>query len=137
MLKAPSLQDWPFEYQGFGSRFFQGPDRRIPHSGSKAPGKGDSRNHGLQDPHVHVVFGGPYDLQAGCLPARGSPEQGGDFKNQEPQDGSCQTSGTLIYIPNNRDLVISYKDTTKGPPIYKDSHLDTKTAGFSLAGNPA
>ena len=30
---------------------------RILHSGSKAPDKWDSRNHGLRDPYVYVVFG--------------------------------------------------------------------------------
>ena len=35
------------------------PEGKDPHSGSKAPYKGDSRNHGLFTPYVYVVFWAP------------------------------------------------------------------------------
>ena len=54
-----------------GSKSIYEKDRinmRISHSASKAPNKGDTRNHGLKDPCVSVVFrGGPVNQNVGLL----------------------------------------------------------------------
>ena len=38
---------------------------RIIHSNSQTHGKGDARNHGLQDPHVYVLSIGPPEVEHG------------------------------------------------------------------------
>ena len=67
---APTLPN-PLQISGLKDNI----KKRVLHSGSKAHYKGDTRNHGVQDPDVYEVFW-PLQIPGHCARLRKIQEEG-------------------------------------------------------------